>query len=310
MSILNAFSNGFRRSGSEIKMALVIYVLNLLLAIPLALAFRSALAAGFGMSLAPEQLMQGLDFTVFQDFMRANGERLLTVINQMLSFLILSMLLQTFLAGGILSVLQDHERKFAASSFFKGCGMYFFRFFRLFLIVGVILLLVSLILGVILAAVVAAMGETSTSEVPDFWIRIAAIVLFLVPIILILMATDYAKIHIVLHDERSAFRACGKGFGFVFRKFFAAFGLELLLLLVPILLMVLYVLVDLAIGMTSGLTILLMFFIQQLVMAGRAWIKIFFYASEMALYRSLQRVPISEADIPLASAGAGKSVIV
>jgi hypothetical protein len=74
--------------------------------------------------------------------------------------------------------------------------------------------------------------------------------------------------------------------------------------------MVLYVLVDLAIGMTSGLTILLMFSVQQLVMAGRAWIKIFFYASEMALYRSLQRVPISEADIPLASAGAGKSVIV
>ena len=120
MNILNAFSNGFRRSGSEIKMALVIYVLNLLLAIPLALAFRSALAAGFGMSLAQEQLMQGLDFTAFQDFMRANGERLLTVINQMLSFLILSMLLQTFLAGGILSVLQDNERKFAASTFFKG----------------------------------------------------------------------------------------------------------------------------------------------------------------------------------------------
>ena len=57
INILNAFSNGFRRSGSEIKMALVIYVLNLLLAIPLALAFRSALAAGFGMSLAPEQLI-------------------------------------------------------------------------------------------------------------------------------------------------------------------------------------------------------------------------------------------------------------
>lgn len=310
MSIVNAFSSGFRRSGSEIKMALVVYLLNLLLAIPLALAFRSALAAGFGVSLASEQLLQGLDFTAFQDFMRANGERLLTVINQVLTFLILSMLLQTFLAGGILSVLQDHERKFVAASFFKGCGTYFFRFFRLFLIFGIILVLVSLIVAGILMAVVGAMGEASTSEVTDFWVRIAAIALFCVPIILVLMAADYAKIHIVLHDERSAFRACGKGFGFVFRKFFAAFGLELLLLLIPVIVMVLYVLADLAIGMTTGLTILLMFFIQQLVMAIRAWIRIFFFASEMSFYRSLQRVPISEADIPLASAGAGKSVIV
>ncbi len=295
MSIVHAFSTGLRRATSEPKMVLVLYFLNLLLAIPLALAFRSVMIAGFGDSLAPAHLMASLDFTVFQDFLNVHGEEFQTVIRQILSFLVLSMLLQTFLSGGILTVVLDQEKTFSTSSFFKGCGSYFFRFLRLFLLFGLILLVVALIVGGIVLAIAGGMTENATSEVTEFWIRIAAIALFMLPVTLILMAADYAKIYIVLHDERSALRSCGRAFGFVFRRFFAAFGLELLMLLISLALFAIYLWLDLAVGMTTGTTIVVMFVIQQLFMLLRAWTKILFFAGEMALYQSLQKLPFPEA---------------
>lgn len=307
MSIMRACSTGFRQATSEPKMIVVLYLLNLLLAIPLALAFRSALILGFGASLAPSQMMASLDLTAFQDFMNLHAASLQTVFSQILSFLILSMLLQTFLAGGILTVLQDQEKKFSLSSFFKGCGAYFFRFFRLFLLFGVILFVAAALVGIVVFAIAAGMTENATSEVTDFWTRIAASVVFLIPVILILMASDYAKIHIVLHEERSAVRSCGKGFAFVFRRFFQAFGLELLMLLIPVILFAVYVWIDLSIGMTTGTTIVVMFLIQQLFMMLRAWTKVFFFAGEMALYRGLQRQPFPEVDAATATPGIAKA---
>lgn len=307
MSIIHAFSTGFRRATSEPKMIFVLYLVNLLLAIPLALAFRSVLIAGFGASLAPAQVMASLDFTVFQDFMNLNAANVQTVFGQVLSFLLLSMLLQTFLAGGILTVLQDQEKKYSSSSFFKGCGTYFFRFFRLFLLFGVLLLVVALLVGGIVIALSEGMTENATSEVTELWIRIAAIALFFLPLMLILMAADYAKIHFVLHDERSAFRSCGKGFAFVFRRFFPALGLELLMLLIAIILFAIYFWLDLSIGMTTTATILVMFVVQQLFMMLRAWTKVFFFAGEITLYRSLQRQPFPEAGTFTAAPGIEKA---
>ena len=293
MSILQAFSTGVRRATSEPKMVFVLYLLNLLLAIPLALAFRAVLVAGFGSSLAPAAMMESLDFTVFQDFMNVHSASLQTVFGQVLSVLVLSMIVQTFLAGGILTVLQD-QAKYSSAAFFKGCGAYFFRFFRLFLLFGVILLLTAVVVGAVVFSVAEGLTESASSEVTELWIRIASIVLFLLPVMLVMMAGDYAKIHMVLHDQRSAFRMCGKGFAFVFRRFFSAFGLELLMLLIAVFLFAVYLLIDLSIGMTSGAAIAVMFVIQQLFMMLRAWTRVFFFAGEMTLYRGLQRQPFAE----------------
>ena len=307
MNIVQAFSKGIRRATSEPKMVLVLYLVNLILAIPLALAFRSVMIAGFGDSLAPGQMMASLDFTVFQDFMNLHYANLQTVLGQVLSVLVLAMLLQTFLAGGVLTVLQDEGRKYSTSSFFKGCGTYFFRFFRLFLLFGVILLVVALVVGGIVIALAEGMTENATSELTELWIRFAAIKLFFLPLMLVVMAADNAKIHIVLHDERSVIRACGKGFVFVFRRFFSAFGLEILMLLIPMFLFAAYVVIDLAIGMTTGMTIVLMFLIQQLFMMLRAWTKVLFFAGKMALYRGLQRKPFPEVDTAMVTPGIEKA---
>jgi hypothetical protein len=102
------------------------------------------------------------------------------------------------------------------------------------------------------------------------------------------MVADYAKILVVVHNEHSMLKTSWRSMKLVFRYFFRTFGLELLMVLVPIVLFVIYLWLDLSIGMTSALTILLMFILQQLFIITRAWTKVFFFAGELSLYYGLQ----------------------
>jgi hypothetical protein len=298
MSILQAWSSGFRRGLAEPKMTVLLYVLNFLLAIPLALACRAVLSDGLGSSMAPSNLMPGLDYTVWQDFSNVHGQELSAIIGQLSWIILLSMLLNTFLSGGILSELCAERKKFSASSFFAGCGNFFFRFFRLFLIFGVLLFVTAFLLMGILVAAVDALTENSTSEITEVWVGVIAAVIFLIPVVLLLMIADYAKVSVVVHDDRSMVKTAWRALKFVIGHLLGTFGLEVLMLLVPLVLFAVYLKLDLAIGMTTGTTIIVMVIIQQLFLLSRAWTKVFFLAGELAYYQSLQPtvMPVVERD--------------
>jgi hypothetical protein len=298
MSTLYAWITGFLRSIAEPKMTTLLYVVNLLLAIPLALACRSVLSDGLGSSLAPSNLMSGLDYTVWQDFSNIHAQELSAVIGQLSWVLLLSMFINTFLSGGILSELRARRDKFSASSFFAGCGNYFLRFFRLFLIFGVSLCVFAAFMFVIVGGAVSALIENATSEITDYWVRVGGAVLFLIPVILLLMIADYAKIRVVVNGDRSMLKTAWRATKFVLDRLLRTFSLEMLMLLIPLILFAVYLKIDLAIGMTTGTTILVMFVIQQLFLLSRAWTKVFFFAGEMALYLSLQPIasPVVDRD--------------
>ncbi len=303
MSITRAFSSGLRRATAEPRMVLVLYIVNLLIALPVAMAFRSVLQAGFGSSMAPSTLMGSLDFTTWQDFITAHGDELSAVFRQIFWVMIVFMLINTFLAGGILTVLKDSRGKYTASSFFGGCGAYLGRFLRLLVLFVIVLLLVALLSGGIVGFVGQALTENATSELTYIWVQVAMSIVFMVPMMIVLMIADYAKVSVVLNDERSMLKSAWKSTTFVFRHFFKTIGLELLMLLVPILLFAAYLLIDLSIGMTSDLTIVLLMVFQQLFMASRAWTKVLFFEGELSMYESLQPVVFSNVE------GAGSSFV-
>jgi len=288
MSILKAFSSGIRRATSEPRMVLALYVINLLMALPLAMAFRGVLVSGFGASMAPAELMRGLDFTVFVDFMNVHAEEVSAVLRQMSWAIAVFMLINSFLAGGILTVLRNERGTYSISEFFGGCGTYFARFLRLFFACAIVLFVVVLIMTFILAVLSKIFIENSTSEVTFIVFTFVQIILFFLPVMLLLMIADYSKISIVVNNERKVLKTAWRSTKFVFKHFFKTFGLELLMLLVPIVLFVVYLLLDLAIGMTTDLAIIVMLIIQQLFMVSRAWSKVFFFAGEMSFFQSLQ----------------------
>ena len=288
MNILQAFSSGFRRAMSEWKIIFLLYAANLLVAIPLAMALRATLASGFGQSMDSSSLMQGLNFSVLYDFLNQHRDGLGTILQEITWTMLAFMLINTLLAGGILTVVRDRRDKFSASAFFGGCGTYFMRFLRLFFIFGLLLLVILMVLNGLYSTILKAITDTADSELTEFWARLVYLILLMIPAMIIIMIADYAKIMVVTHDEHSMLKTAWRSTKLVFRYFFRTFGLELLMFLVPVVLMVVYGWLDLTIGMTSGFTILVMFIVQQLFIVSKAWTKVFFFAGEMSLYHGLQ----------------------
>jgi hypothetical protein len=243
--------------------------------------------------MAASALMGGMDFTALADFVRLHSGELSAVFSQIAWVTVLYLLVNAFLSGGILDGLRGNNTHSPIADFFSGCGKYVGRFLRLFLFFCIVLVIVVPVLTFTLAMLSELFTKDSASEITDFVFAIIEIVLFLVPVTILLMIADYTKIAVVVNDETSMLKTAWASTKFVFRYFFKTFGLELLMLLAPIALLAIYVLLDLIIGMTTDLTIIVMLILQQLFMVTRAWTKVFFFAGELAMYQSLQPVVYS-----------------
>jgi hypothetical protein len=292
MTFMRAFITGVRRANSALRLVLLLYAVNLLLAVPIALGFRATVAAAFGRSTGPESLIQEFDYTVVQDFMDHHGSEIAPLFRQLVGFAFVSMLLSTFLAGGTLSLLREQNGGFSAEAFFRDCGKYFARFFRLFLIFGILLILLTVILSAGLGAALSQMADNADSEVGTFAAFLGAGLAFVLPAMLLMMAADYAKIITVTHDARSMAGAARDAFRFILSNFFPAVGLQLALLALALLLIAAYWGIEGLLGMTSPLSIAVVFLIQQIFMVSRMWTRVTFFSGEMMLYRERKPQPV------------------
>lgn len=292
MTFRRAFVAGVRRANSAVGLILLLYAINLLLAAPIALGFRATVSAAFSGSTSPESLLRGFDYTLFQDFMSHHGREIQPLFRQLVGFAFVSMLLSTFLAGGTLSTLREQNGRFSAETFFRDCGKYFARFFRLFLIFGVLLTLLTTILSVGLGVVFTQMADNADSEVRVFAGVIGVGLAFVLPMMLLMMAGDYAKIITVTNGSRSMAGATRDAFRFVLKNFSSTVGLQLMLLLLLLLLVAAYWGIEGFVGMTSPFSIAVVFLMQQLFVISRMWIRVTYFSGEMTLYEGRKPQPV------------------
>ncbi len=288
MSVILAFTAGIKRATSEFRMVLLLYVVNLLAVLGLALALRSVLVEGLGATMATSSLMSEMNYTVLQEFLREHWEGANLVFRQLVWFSLIYMLVNTLLAGGILTIIREKDTRFSLREFLSGCGTYFFRFLRLFLLFGILLIVCALLWTFVLGVLFDAITAEATSEVTWIISFFVMVVLFLLPIMIVILIADYAKISTVLSNTHSMLRSAWRAVKFVFRNFIKVVSLQLLMLLIPIVLFVIYLWLDLSIGMTTFGTIYLMVLLQQLFILTRVWSRVFFFSGEMELFEGLQ----------------------
>jgi hypothetical protein len=288
MSVILAFTTGIKRATSEFRMVLLLYVVNVLAVLGLTLAFRSVLVEGFGATTATSSLMSEMNYMVLQEFLREHGEELGLVLRQIVWFSLIYMIVNTLLAGGILTIIREKDTRFSLREFFSGCGTYFFRFLRLFLLFGILLIVCALLWIFVLGVLFDAITAEATSEVTWIISFFVMVVLFLLPIMIVILIADYAKISTVLSNTHSMLRTAWRAVKFVFRNFIKVISLQLLMLLIPIVLFVIYLWLDLSIGMTTVGTIYLMLLLQQFFILTRVWSRVLFFSGEMELFEDLQ----------------------
>jgi hypothetical protein len=203
---------------------------------------------------------------------------------------VLYLLLSVFLNGGIIGGLNRAEAKTTLADFFHDCGLYFWRFFRLFILSVPVYLAVLVIFYQLIKAFLEIFNRRAATEWPALIVsnlRLLALVLLLA---VVSMFFDYVKIGLVTSARKKVLEQTWLTLKFIGRRFFKAWGLYLLAGLVFVALTLFYLEIARLLPKNRPLLVLLVFLWQQFYILCRQWCKLLFFATEIELIK-LERSP-------------------
>jgi hypothetical protein len=308
MSAPAAFRDGLRRVHNAPTLLVGMCLVTLLIALPLSVALRGMLSAHLGNSLVAETAATGADYQWWQEFLGQAAGLATTFTPTIIGFGAvlenLDALLDnrpmaatiagvtaawlvawSFLSGGIIDRLARNRRT-RTHGFFAAAGTHFWRFLRLGVVCGLIYyVLFAYVHDLIFADLYPALVRDLTSERAAFAIRLAGYTVFGAALIFFNVIFDYARIRIVVEDRRSALGAVAAGARFVRRRFAKVAGLYLLNGLAFIGLIGLYGLLSPG-APGSGAVMWAVLLLGQAYIVARHYLKLLFYASQVALFQS------------------------
>ena len=307
------FGKGFRITGKAWKLVILLFMINLLFSLLLAIPMYNSLKDSFGQSEAGSRMAKGFDYIWWQEF-RDEAKGLETtfspsiigkgaILNNLesliqmrffsssptlIAFGLFYIILHVFLAGGILTILNQDVPKFSMKEFARGAGSHFFRFFVLMLFSWVFIISIGVFLRDAVSSVLTNITADSLSEVTPFTYMLALSALIFVLLLFIQMVFDYARIKVVLDESRNVLKSTLEAVAFVFKHPFSTFGLFYLILLIQVAVTVIYILLKEIIPQSNFPWVLAGFLLQQMFIIAIIWIRCLLYSSQMEFYRFMK----------------------
>jgi len=196
------------------------------------------------------------------------------------------LLLQTFLAGGILSTLRGAQGSWTVRGLLHGSGFYFGRFFRVAL-VALFAAWVVLRLNAPFARWADAHARESVSETSAMAWLLGRHALLLLALFFVNLVSGYAKAIVVVEERSSAVLAFVSALSFCGRSLARTFGHYLAVAALGVALIAVWRLLDGSYMTTGYKTQLLTLVLFQLFMLARLALRVALMGGQLALYRRL-----------------------
>lgn len=258
------------------KGALVVVLFLLILAAMPGIPIRNAFYANLGNSMAPDRLMNGIDMDVLLD-MGAGFKSIFSLLSGGLFIaFITGIVVNSFVNGGLFSVLRNTDTEFTYPAFFRDSAKRFFPF----LIISVIFSLIILVLAFLIIVVPVSIVITS-DKLPESAVYITGgicLLLYFVVSAIVLTISDQARAWQVSNEENNWRKAFTTGFRFTFRNLRRLLPVMLFIILIQIVFTtsVLYLIAVLHPSGSTG--VFLMFLFTQLMLFIRILIRMLRYA--------------------------------
>lgn len=194
------------------------------------------------------------------------------------------MLLQTFLAGGLVSVFRAERGDWTIRGLLHGSGFYFGRLLRVALI-GLALAWLAFRLNAPFARFADHMARESVSETTALAWAFGRHLLLLFALLLLSLLSGYAKVIVVTEERSSALLAWVSAAGFCLRRAPAVLGHAIAILLLSLLAVALWSRLDASFATTGYWTQLPALFLMQGLVATRIALRLGLLAGQTALWR-------------------------
>jgi hypothetical protein len=307
MSAMTSFRDGVRRVNSAPLLAIGLFAVTLLVALPLSVVLGGMIEDHLGRSLSADTAAAGTDYGWWQEFSEQATGLATTFVpsivgfgavldnlsgladNQPLAASVAGatcawLVIWSFLSGGVIDRFA-RQRATRTAGFFAACGTHFWRFARLGLVALLIyFVLFGIVHGWLFEGLYPWLTRDLTAERSAFFVRATLYAVFLAPLLAANLVLDYARIRIVVEDRRSAVAALLAGARFV-RRHRGTLALYLLNTSTAMALMAAYALVAPG-SPRSGVRMWLTLALGQLYILGRHYTKLLFYASQTAYFQN------------------------
>lgn len=290
-------SQAFNRTARNWKMVLTVFIVNISLGLTLAAPLYNVLQSEAEGSLEFSKLVAGFDLTVIIDFLNKHGKALprFWLLGFVLSLIYL--VLNLFFAGGILSQFALRGT-FRINEFLKNSTKYFSKFLLVFLIEFVALLGVCIVSFIFIGVSLIA-SDGSTEPVQMAWLTPSLLLsgfLFTV----VLNIGNYAKVVLFKNFSLNAWLGFWKATNYIFHNF-KTMRIYWAIMVVAVILVLVYLFLESAIGMNSAFKIFVMFIVQQFFVFGRVFMKMWMLSGAFE-YLTLKPVPIAPSPKMIVSA--------
>ena len=301
--------DGLQRVARAPLLCLGVYALTLVTTLPMAFVLHDTITTHLGASLVADAVSQGFDAGWWQEFQYATDGGIVETFGPevigfaatlsnlsraadadlpqgaIASVIVFYVAVWAFLLGGILDRLA-RQRQVTSAGFFAACGVYFWRFTRLaLLVVATYWLLFTIVHPWLFQDVYGALTHNSTVERDAAIVRFSLYFLFGILVAAVTLIFDYAKVRTVVEDRRSMLGAVFASARFVRRRLVSTAYLYLLSALVFVIVVFLYSLVAPSAN-TSGVAVWLGFAIGQIYVTARLVAKLTLYASQTSFFQS------------------------
>ncbi len=302
-----ALVDGIRRVGRAPAILAGVWLLTTVVALPPALVLRAMIADQLGSSVRAEAVAEGSDHDWMEEFAAQSSGVGATLRPTIVGFgavldnvsaiadnaprpIVLSAIAGIgvagwlFVAGGIID-RYARDRATRAWGFFAVAGTFFFRFLRLAVVMFAVY---GALFGVVHRWLFGPVWSRLTHDIAvertAFLIRLALYAVFGALFAVCNAVFDYAKVRAVVEDRRSMLGAIGAAVRFVRTNLTSVAALYAADLALFVAVVAIYGLVSPGAGRGAGVWLAVA--VAQLYIVGRLWVKLVFWASEVALFQS------------------------
>ncbi len=269
-----SFKYGLRTGLKQWRTALIAYVFQLLIAIPLGIQVYQVFEASIGNSLEISKLLKGYNDTVATDFFNVHGASLSPLLGQLRWVLLVYLIFGIFVNAGILYAVV--KEKSGWKIFWEGGATYFFKFLKIALFFILIAVVLTGAIWLPFLGFFQKSAEVFSSEKISVFLLIGVAFFYFIGLIFLFNWSVVARLK-VMTEEIKNWEAIKKGFRFSVRRFLPLAGLFLLFLFLQLILIIIYWQLESALGMTSVILIFVFFVLQQLLIFSRWIFKVAMY---------------------------------
>jgi len=267
------------------KFVILFWVTNAAISFVLSTPIYYLLIDNLNHSLMSDKLALGFDYTWYIQ-LRVLYEHNINEIPFMMYIAVLFfVVVQTFYTGGLISVFNTPKKNHIVD-FFYGSVKYWYRFIKVVLI-SIILYSLAFWVNGLLGDLLIYIFKNSENEWAEFALRSLRYILLAFLVGIISLISDYTKVCLAVKDSSEVIKGITSAFFFLKRNFYWVFTVYIIIAIIFSIGAILYNLLGSIIPRTPYYFLVVSFFMQQLLIIFRLFIRMYFYSTEVLIYKDL-----------------------